>query len=134
MKTTVGLWIDHRKSVIVVVSENGEETTVIESHVEKQPGRSAGLRSTTPYEAQKVQADDSREREFTGHLHVYYDEVVAAIRDADSILIFGPGEAKGELKNRLESANLGGRIVALETVDKLTDRQIAAKVRDYFHE
>ena len=134
MKTTVGLWIDHRKSVIVVVSENGEETTVIESHVEKQPGRSAGLRSTTPYEAQKVQADDSREREFTGHLHVYYDEVVAAIRDADSILIFGPGEAKGELKKCLERDNLGGRIVAMETVDKLTDRQIAAKVRDYFHE
>ena len=133
MKMTVGLWIDHRKSVIVVVSDKGEETTVIESHVEKHAGRVAGTRSKASYEAQKAQADDSRQREFTGHLHVYYDEVVAAIRDADSILIFGPGEAKGELKKRLERANLGGRIVAMETVDKLTDRQIAAKVRDYFH-
>lgn len=134
MKTSVGLWIDHRKSVIVVVSGKGEATRVIESHVEKQPGRFAGVRSTTPYEAQKAQADDSREREFMGHLRVYYDEVVAAIRDAESILIFGPGEAKGELKKRLERDNLGGRIVAMETVDKLTDRQIAAKVREYFHE
>jgi len=29
---------------------------------------------------------------------------------------------------------LGGRIVGVETVDKMTDRQIAAKVRQYFAE
>jgi len=133
MRTIVGLWIDHRKAVITVVSDKGEETKVIESDVEKQPGRSAGIRSTTPYESQKVPADDSREQEFTGHLQGYYDEVIAAIRDAESIFIFGPGEAKGELRKRLERDKLGGRIVAVETVDKMTDRQIAAKVREYFH-
>ena len=133
MRTIVGLWIDHRKAVITVVSDKGEETKVIESDVEKQPGRSAGIRSTTPYESQKVPADDSREQEFTGHLQGYYDEVIAAIRDAESIFIFGPGEAKGELRKRLERDKLGGRIVAVETVDKMTDHQIAAKVREYFH-
>lgn len=133
MKTTVGVWIDHRKAVMTVVSDKGEETKVIESNVEKQRGRFAGARSTTPYESQKVPADDSRQQEFTGHLHGYYDEVIAAIRDADAILIFGPGEAKGELRKRLERDKLGGRIVAVETVDKMTDRQIAAKVREYFH-
>jgi hypothetical protein len=51
---------------------------------------------------------------------------------AESILIFGPGEAKGELKERLERKNLGGSILGIETVDKMTDRQIAAKVRQYF--
>jgi hypothetical protein len=132
MRTIVGLWIDHRKTVIAVVSDKGEETKVIESKVEKQPGRFAGVRSTTPYEAQKVPADDSRERAFTGHLHGYYDEVIAAIRDAEAILIFGPGEAKGELKRRLEQDKLAGRIVAVETVDKMTERQITAKVREYF--
>lgn len=132
MKTTAGLWIDHRKAVIVVVEDKGEETIVIESNVEKQPGRFAGKRSTTPYEAQMVPADDSRERRFMGELRSYYDEVISVIRDADSILIFGPGEAKGELKKRLERDGLGERIAAVETVDVLTDRQIAAKVREYF--
>jgi hypothetical protein len=70
--------------------------------------------------------------EFTGHLHGYYDEVIAAIGDAESILIFGPGEAKGELRKRFERSKLGERIVAVETIDKMTDRQIAAKVREYF--
>lgn len=134
METLVGVWIDHRKAVIVVISDKGEETRVIESNVERQPGRFAGVRSTTPYESQKVPADDRREREFTGHLHGYYDEVIAAIRDAGSILILGPGEAKSELKKRLEKDKLGGRIVGVETVDKLTDRQVAAKVREYVHE
>jgi len=35
MKTNVGVWIDHRKAVIVEISDTGEETKVIESNVEK---------------------------------------------------------------------------------------------------
>ena len=132
MNKTAGLWIDHRKAVIVVVAEKGEEIRLIISKVEKQPGRSGGVRSTTPYESQQVPADDSREREFMGHLNIYYDAVVACLRDADSILVFGPGEAKSELKKRLERNKLGGHIASIETVDKMTDRQIAAKVRQYF--
>jgi hypothetical protein len=49
-------------------------------------------------------------------------------------LIFGPGEAKGELQKRIKKNRLGGRIVGIETVDKMTSRQIAAKVRRYFQE
>ena len=133
MNTTVGLWIDHRKSVIVIISDSGEKTLEIKSNVESQPGRLAGVRSTTPFEAQQVPADDRQERELTGHLNQYYAEVIAAIRTADSILILGPGEAKGELKKRLDHAQLGKCILAVETADKMTDRQIAAKVREYFH-
>jgi len=132
MKTTVGLWIDHRKAIIVAVTDRGEETKLIISKVEKQPGRFAGIRSTTPYESQQVRADDSRERKFTGHLNLYYDAIIACIRDAEAILIFGPGEAKGELQKRIKKNNLGGRIVGIETIDKMSDRQIAAKVRQYF--
>ena len=132
MKKAAGLWIDHRKAVIVVVADQGEETRLIISKVEKQPGRYGGVRSTTSYESQQVPADDSRQRTFTGHLNIYYDAVIAGIRDAESILIFGPGEAKGELKKRLERDKLGGRIVGIETVDKMSDHQIAIKVRQYF--
>jgi len=133
MNTTAGLWIDHRKAVIALLSKDGEETLEIQSNVEKQPGRLAGVRSTTPYESQKLQADDTLQREFTGHLNHFYDEVIAAVRNAESVLLFGPGEAKGELKKRLERDKLGGHIIAIETADKMTDRQIAARVREYFH-
>ncbi len=133
MRTKVGLWIDHRKALIVAVTDKGEEIRLIISKVE-QPGRSSGIRSTTPYESQLVPADDSRERRSTGLLNIYYNAVIACIRDAESILIFGPGEAKGELKKRLVRNKLRGRIVGIETIDRMTDRQIAAKVRRYFQE
>jgi hypothetical protein len=134
MKTKVGLWMDRRKAVIVVVSDKGEEIKLIVSKVEKQLRRSGGSPLKGPYEALQVPADDSHERELTGHLNIYYDAIIACIRDAEAILIFGPGEAKGELQKRLASKELGGRIIGIETVDKMTDRQIAAKVRQRFPE
>ena len=132
MGTKVGLWIDHRKAMIVAVTDKGEEARLIISRAERQLRRSGDSPLKGSYETLQVPADDSRQKTFTGHLNIYYDAVIAAMRDAESILIFGPGEAKGELRKRLEKNNLGGRIVAIEAVDKMTDRQIAAKVRQHF--
>ena len=132
MKTKVGLWIDHKKAIVVAVTDKGEEIGLVISAIEKQARRSLSSRHTGRYESQLVPAEDSRQRAFTGHLDIYYDAVIACIRDAESILIFGPGEAKGELKKRLERISLDGRIVGVETVDKMTDPQIAAKVRQHF--
>lgn len=131
MKTTRGLWIDHRKAVIVAVTDKGEDVQEILSRVEKQLGRFEGERSTTPYPAQLVPADDSRQRDLTGHLDTYYDEVISHLRDAEVILIFGPGEAKGELIKRIERDKLSGRVAGVETADRMTVPQIAAKVRKY---
>ena len=66
------------------------------------------------------------------HLGKYYEGIVSIIRDADTIWIFGPGEAKIELENQLNREELGARILGIDTVDKMTERQIAAKVRDRF--
>jgi hypothetical protein len=128
----VGLWIDHKKAIVVAITDGGEETGLIESKAEKQLRRAGDSPLKGSYEPLQVPADDSRQRSYTGRLNVYYDAVIGSIRDAESILIFGPGEAKEELKERLEGNNLGGRIVGIETVDKMTDRQIAAKVRARF--
>jgi hypothetical protein len=66
------------------------------------------------------------------HLNNYYDEVILSLRNAEALLIMGPGEAKGELKKRIELNTLNGREIDIETVDKMTDRQIVAKVQEYF--
>ena len=84
------------------------------------------------YAADQVPADDSRQKALTGELNIYYDAVVAALRNAASVVIFGPGEAKGELKKRLVKNKLGERVCAIEVADKMSDRQLAAKVREYF--
>lgn len=132
MGMKAGLWIDHRKAVVVVVTGEGEVIRQIESHAEKQLRRAGSMPLQGNYESQQVPADDSRQRTFTGQLNSYYDEVITSIRNAESILIFGPGVAKNQLKERLEVNHLAGLVAAVETVDKMTDPQIAAKVRLYF--
>lgn len=124
MKKELGLWIDHREAVIVTVADEGEEIKHISSDVEKQGGSSGNSPQSKP--------EDQRDRRFANHLNRYYDDVIAALGAADSILIMGPGEAKGELEKRLVHEKLSGRIVGIETADKLTEPQIVAKVRKHF--
>jgi hypothetical protein len=128
MSRQAGLWIDHKETFVVFVGDDGESTRHIESGMEKHVRFSGGNRP------EEGSADDQRDRQFTAHLNRYYDEVISHIRDADFILLLGPGEAKGELEKRLASKGLGGRIVGIETVDKMTDRQIAAKVREHYRQ
>jgi hypothetical protein len=132
MSTKVGLWIDHRQAIVVAITEQGEKIEEIVSGVEKQLQRAGDRPLEGDYEVVQVPADDSRQRDFTKHLNIYYAAVITAIRNAESILIFGPSEAKGELKEQLEKNHLGGHIVNIETLDKMTNPQIAAKVREYF--
>lgn len=120
MKRNDGVWIDHRTAVIVSIAGDVESIRSINSGVEKHT-RHAG-----------AEPEDRQEHRFSNHLNAFYEDVIKHLRDADAIYLFGPGEAKGEIKTRLENDAMGGKIVAIETVDKMTDHQIAAHVREHF--
>lgn len=119
MKNNVGLWIDHNNAVIVFLSGKDEETKHISSDTENHPHSG-------------VKADDVRLSVKTEYLNKYYDEIISCLSEAESVFIFGPGEAKGELKKRLENNNHAEKTINIETSDNLTEPQIAAKVRDHF--
>lgn len=127
MKKKIGLWIDHREAVIVVLTDKGEQIARIKSDAEKQirvegGSRKDGLQTTESIRGKKLDTQ----------LGKYFDDIIADIRDAELIQIFGPGEAKNELVRRLEKDGLKERITEIETVDKMTDHQISAKVREHF--
>ena len=126
MGKQAGLWIDHRKAVIVLISEAGEQIKVIYSDMEKR------IRFTEGTGSQDGSTEDVRDRQFAQHLNSFYDQVIAILRQADSILVFGPGEAKSELQKRLERKGLKERLLAVESADKMTEAQVAAKVRKRF--
>jgi stalled ribosome rescue protein Dom34 len=132
MKKEIGLWIDHREAIIVILTDGREEMKHISSNSEKHIRYSGSSHSKTPEGLKEITSEDQRDRKFENELNKYYDEVITAIRDADSIQIFGPGEAKGELERRIEREGLKAHILAIETKDKMTDRQISAKVRKHF--
>jgi hypothetical protein len=64
MKTQAGVWIDHRKAVIVMVTDTEEEIRLIILKTEKQLRRAGDSPLQGPYEAQQVPVDDSRERKW----------------------------------------------------------------------
>ena len=132
MKPNAGLWIDHREAVIVVLSDTGEATTRIQSGVSKQLRRSSAP-SEGKFKAHQAPADDSRENEFMGHLARYYDQVITSLHEAGSILIIGPGEAKGELKKRFEAHQSEARAITTEAAAPMSEHQVVARIRTHFH-
>jgi hypothetical protein len=128
----VGIWIDHRRAVIVELTGDGESIKTIQSNVEKHPERGGDSPLKGSYEARQVPADDSRQRGLTGELNRYYDTVIQALPEHDGILLFGPGEAKGEFHTRLSKIKPQAQVSAVETEDKMTEPQMVAKVRAHF--
>jgi hypothetical protein len=133
MNHQAGVWIDHRQAVIVALAPSGERLTRILSNVEKHPERSGDSPMKGDYEAAQVPADDKRQRALTGDLARYYDAVAAALHGAASVILFGPGEAKTELHRRMTTQKSPVHVAAVQTEDKMTDAQIAAKVRVHFN-
>lgn len=128
-----GLWIDHREAIVVVLDSDSERLLHVASHVVKHLSRGGDSPLKGSFEARQVPRDDRRQMALTGELNTYYDQVMAVVAHLDALLILGPGEAKVEFKKRLDRHKLGASVVEVKTADKMTDPQLAAKVREYFH-
>jgi len=131
MTNRVGLWIDHEQAVIVSLSERGETIKKIESGAKHLEYRGA-QRSKVAYSAQYSQGDDQLDNQFTQHLHKFYEKVIHELRGAERILVFGPAEAKSELVRLIQHDKGLHAELHVETADRMTDRQVAARVREYF--
>lgn len=93
-----------------------------------------GKNDSNPNGRRSVTPDDIQDRGFTEHLRLFYKKVISCFREAESVLIFGPGEPKWEIAKLAQKSDIPGHIAGIETVGKMTDRQIAAKTRSFFHD
>ena len=141
MKKFAGIWLDHRKAVVVSLlierqsSEPAPESIArLESDMERKVKLSGGSRTrATPYGPQDVTVDGKMEERIKKQLKQYYQGIIKKIENVDRIYLFGPGEAKNELKKEIaQKRNLAAKDLDVETADKMTDKQIAARVREFF--
>jgi hypothetical protein len=119
-----GIWIDHQRAIIVSLSGDHAATTTLESEVGAHPHFGG-------------QQDGGGEKKYEERRHQdldrYYDQVVGHVAQAARLLLLGPGEAKLELKARLDRSKAhAGRTVQIQTADRLTEAQVVATVRDHF--
>ncbi|UCD79501.1 MAG: hypothetical protein JSW26_29590 [Desulfobacterales bacterium] len=141
MKKYIGIWLDHKKAYIVTLikeelasEEDREIIELVHSNVDRKVKLSGGSRTRkTPYGPQNVAVDGKKEFQIRRQLKNFYKSIINKVKDAVRIYIFGPGEAKIELKKEIEkSIELASRIKAVETADKMTAKQITARVREVF--
>jgi hypothetical protein len=121
----VGVWIDFRKAIIVTIIH--PEDGISRIH--------ADLHSEVCFPEISVQDGlllETGSRRSARDLGAYYENIIACIREAESIQIFGPDETKLELEKRLQYKGRGKYIVGVETAVKMTERQIEAKVWRHF--
>jgi len=133
MKKLFGLWLDHEKAIIVSLMDESHKVIHVESDIEGRFRLTGGSRSNTPWGIQSATSESKRDFRYSKHLNIYFQHIIDLLKEAKQIYIFGPGEAKFELKKKIEKNNMFlDKISDIETTDKLTEPQIVAKVKKYF--
>ena len=124
MGQDVGVWIDHKKAVIVSIAGGEVTTRTLTSDVGAHPHYSG---------SQEGGGEKKYEERHNQDLDRYYDDVIGQLGKPDALLLLEPGEAKLQLKERLGRSKVSSEsMVAVESTDKLTDPQIVAKVKEHY--
>ncbi len=130
MDRNVGLWIDH-KQAYAIWSQDGR-IEVIPSRIEPPAHYSGGTQLGGKLN-QKADTELRHNDRFRLQLNKYYQQVMSALKSADSILIMGPGKAKIELEKTIKkNKSMQKRILKVETADKMTKNQMIAYVRKFY--
>jgi hypothetical protein len=125
MKSTkkLGIWMDYSVAHLMKLSND----TIVASTLE--------LGSSYPAKEQNL---GIHERLFHDkeqkQLSAYFSRLGDIIRDYDDVILFGPTVAKSELLNILKGNHDFDKInIELKTVDRMTENQKQAFVKEYFH-
>jgi hypothetical protein len=118
----LGIWMDHSSAHLMEFTEDPIQTKTIDSDFTHQDKENSLERSETQMH--------NREQH---QLSTYYKKLGEIIRHYDSVILFGPTDAKVELSNLLKGDHLFAKIqIAVHQSDKMTENQQHAFVKDYF--
>ncbi len=131
MKSKAGLWIDHRKCLIVFLNDKKVGVKIIKSNLNKHSGSIDKKQSTLP-ETQKPKDDIRHGKVLREKLMIYFKEIISNISDVESILVFGPGKAKDRLLKLIIKRRINGNIENPEVVGNMTGAEVVAKVKEHY--
>lgn len=133
MNKNTGLWIDHKDALIVSIEGDQAALQHIESGAESHHKPSGGWKAGGTSVAQSVSNEHTDEERRKHQYHAFYQKVIGLLGDSEDIVIFGPGEAKAELAKEIGMiGELHKKVSAVETCERLTEKQLIAKVKAYF--
>jgi hypothetical protein len=117
----LAVWIDHDEARVFHVTKAAFDETTVQSpnhHIHRHPKDEQTRTHNHP-------DDEPR----------FFQDVVVALAGAEEILLVGPAMTKLHFLRYAQNHDpaVAQRIVGLESAGHPTDRQLAAHVRDYFH-
>lgn len=118
----IGVYMDHTIAHFIEMSPENLELTIITSKFSQLEKVESLKRS------EKIMHSLEQREEAN-----YYTEICEVLKDYKEILLFGPTNAKLELRNILRSNHLfDSRIIEVKNTDHLTENQEYAFVREHF--
>lgn len=133
LKPYLGVWIDHREAYLIWADEEGN--TEVQHAAADYPERAKRRHQATSAGgvyggvAPHASLAEKQKREAKR----FQERIFKAIRTADNVLVFGPGQAKKELVARLEEhKDFNGRVRGVESAERMSEGQMAARVREFF--
>jgi stalled ribosome rescue protein Dom34 len=136
MEKQIGIWIDSKKAIIVSLNGKKEERiTEIDSEVENtvyhNKEGNKGTFSGSHHSDSETKFDNRKKEE----LNDYLKSVMEDIKSADYLYLFGPGETKTKLEQKIRDEKWLGKtnLKAVETSASMTINEIVAKVKDFYN-
>lgn len=118
----LGIWMDHSSAHIMEYSPDTMETKTIESKFTNQEKQQTLSKGESQMHNKEQQLKNS-----------YYLQVGDIIKNYESVILFGPTDAKTELFNLLRAdQQFEGIKIDVQSADKMTENQQHAFVKAYF--
>jgi hypothetical protein len=135
-KLQTGVWIDGSKAVIVNFANGSDKgIKVVEADIEnKVHNNSDGSDKGTFMGAQHISHEKTFDERKKHQTKDYLSDVVQQFSRGSELFIFGPGEMKNKLVNKIDDENniLKLAVKSVDTTDKMTDNQIVAHVKEFY--
>lgn len=118
----VGIWMDHQTAHVIEFTSDPMVTSTINSKFTHQAK-----------EASLHQGENKMHTKERHQQMEYYKALCDVIRQYDSVVLFGPTQAKTELCNILTADQHFSKVrIEVKHADKMTENQQHAFVRDFF--
>jgi len=133
MLTNIGIWIDHKEAVLVFLKNGHTTLERIKSNAESNFRQSGGWKSGKNPGIQSIHKEQKAEERRKHQYQKFYRRIIKKISKADTVYIFGPGNAKQELTKEMQKRKgIQPMISAVQSCNRLTDNQVKAKVKSHF--
>jgi len=112
-------WIDHHEARIIFFNaDDADETTIRPTHVPRHLHHTSGSPAGTHERGDAA----------------YFGDVTHILGEAKEFLVAGPSTAKTEFVTWLRShaAPVAERLIGVETLPQISDRQLVAEARRFF--